>query len=244
MILVSPAEHIPVLRTLGPSSAVPEQYGADFLVIVPGLSIGVQRKAFPADLVGSLTDGRLSTSLRALTLCPVRILLLEGRPAWTESGQLIGSRHQFSQRALRSLTMSAQVELGVSTHWSADPTDSAEFIRNLEVWAEKPEHQSLFRRPGVSGDEYGREAMARDRMAWILQGFGGIGYTLACRIIDHVGRLPLRWDLTEKELLALPGIGKEKVRQMTEFVHAAEPHPEPKGRKRKGAICVSSSAGG
>lgn len=240
MILVSPAERIDVLRTLGPSSQVAEHYGADFLIITRQATVAVQRKEFPGDLLSSLADGRLSASLRALTQAPIRLLVLEGRPAWTDSGVLVGWRgQQFNRRQLRSLLMSAAVELGVSAVWTDSPVDTADYIRTVETWAEKPEHQSLFRRPGAPHDDYGREAQGRDRAAWILQGFPGVGYGLATKLFDHFGRLPLRWTVTERELAAVPGVGKERLRMLTEFVPPAPAAPDadspdrPKRRKKK-----------
>jgi hypothetical protein len=51
-----------------------------------------------------------------------------------------------------------------------------------------------------------------------LQGVEGLGYTRACAVYDYFGRLPLKWDVTEKELLKVPGIGKGTVKRMTEAI--------------------------
>lgn len=220
MILISPTEPV-ALRELGRVSSNPEQYGADILIPADGYLIGVQRKVFPGDFLASLHDGRLSEHLLALTKCGLRILILEGRPAWSTSGYLVGYDYgqgrEFARSSLRGLLLSAQHLLGISHHWTDGLPDTIEFIRHLEQWAEADEHPSLFKRPGLRLPELTR-ITARDRAIYLLQGFDGIGYTTARAIFDHFARLPLAWDVTAKELAEVPGVGKGRVQKLTELV--------------------------
>jgi ERCC4-type nuclease len=220
-VLISSAEP-PAIVDIGFSSSVPEEFGADILIptTVMGM-IGVQRKEFPSDFIASLYDGRLSTSLVKLTQLPVRILLLEGRPAWDANGALMGRKMEFYHSTLRTLCWSAQVQLGISTYWTSGIPDTIDFLRDLKRWGDK-EHNALFKRPGPpKGEqadkpmrEWTREIGPRDRAMWILQGIDGVGPEVAGAIFDHFGRLPLRWDVTPEELLEVPGVGKGRVEKL------------------------------
>jgi ERCC4-type nuclease len=84
----------------------------------------------------------------------------------------------------------------------------------MERWLHKPAHTSLLRRPGPSKDSWGEKS---DRLNGIhlLQSFPGVGPTIAARIYDHFGRVPLQWE-EGVEFTDVPGVGKEKARQMEE----------------------------
>lgn len=225
VILVSPAEP-PQLRAIGESNSLSETYGADILITGYAKLIGVQRKKFPSDFLSSLTDGRLQTSLLKLTQCTMGILVLEGKPAWANSGALLGYRYgqgaTYTRNHLRSILFSIQSELGIATQWTDSITDTIELIQDLEHWAQKDQHDTLFTRPNVKKGDMERKISPRTKAAWVLQGVEGLGYVRACAVYDHFGRLPLRWDVTEKELLEVPGVGKGTVKRMTEAIGVKE----------------------
>lgn len=214
MILVSGQEP-EQLRAIGTSSAVPEDYGADFLIPGKGFFLGVQRKTFPADFLSSLHDGRLQTSLVKLTQCEKRVLLLEGRPAWTTSGFLVDDYVQFSRKQLRGLLMSAHEELGIHTMWTDGIQDTIDALHDMVRWAAKPRHDSLFTRPDTMPNK--RKYTDRDKGVFLLQGFQGIGPELAGRIYDHFRRVPLRWD-DDGELIDVKGVGKGRIARLKDIV--------------------------
>ena len=225
MILVSPAEP-KQLRDIGESSSLSESYGADILITGYSKLIGIQRKAFPADFLSSLTDGRLQTSLQKLTQCTMGILILEGKPAWSYTGALLGYSYgqgrTYTRNHLRALLFSVQSELGIATQWTDSIGDTIELVRDLENWAQKDEHDTLYTRPNVKKGDMERKISARTKAAWVLQGVEGLGYTRACAVYDHFGRLPLQWDVTEKEMVSVPGIGKGTVKRMSEAIRFNE----------------------
>jgi hypothetical protein len=47
-----------------------------------------------------------------------------------------------------------------------------------------------------------------------LQGIPNIGPGVAGAVFDHFGRVPLRWDVTEKDMMGVAGVGKKRVEQM------------------------------
>ena len=204
------------LRDIGTSSGVAEEYGADFLIPGLGFFLGVQRKQFPGDFMSSLSDGRLHTSLVKLTKCEKRVLILEGRPAWTRSGFLVHDYVNFSRTQLRNLLMSAHEELGVHTMWTDNISDTIDALRDLVRWSLKDKHNSLFERPNMK-PQFRRQFSERDRAVFLIQGFDGIGPELAGRIYDHFGRVPLKWD-DEGELINVKGVGKGKIKNLKELV--------------------------
>lgn len=236
-VVVSPAERAPI-TDLGPTSWMPEHFGADIMILAQAGTIGIQRKAFPSDFLASFRDGRLSTSLTNLSKLNRRILLLEGSPRWDFNGLLEGDSRDrgfstFSLSQLRGITWSAFSELGVETHWTRDPTDTVQYVRDLCRWADKSHHDSVFRRPGAQRPEWVRQWSARDSQRWILQGFEGIGPQMADKILDHFGTLPLEWTATEAELARVPGIGPGRVAKLTRIVRAQPEIEEESGGRNK-----------
>ena len=106
MILVSPTDR-ELLALLGDraiSHTLPEQHGADVLVVVAGRGkLALQRKTFPDDFLASLEDGRLARELAGLsrTQCPV--LIVEGRPQWTADGHLLATDQSLDPPAVAKL---------------------------------------------------------------------------------------------------------------------------------------------
>lgn len=218
MILVAPSEPGQIV-SLGQSSSVPEQYGADILIIEEGIIIGIQRKTFPADYLASRNDGRLATSLTKLTQCTHRLLVLEGTPRWSSSGALIHSYHMNVMRShLRSQLFTTSLLYGITPMWTDDVLDTCDLIRDLVRWVSKDRHESLAQRPGPYKPEGQREFTERDWAVHILQGFDGIGPELAGKIYDHFGEIPLAWTRSPEELAEVERMGPGKVKRIMRLV--------------------------
>ncbi len=218
--LVAPSEP-KLLRQVGKTAIVAEEYGADILIPGNGYFIGVQRKQFPGDFLNSMRDGRLSTSLIKLTKTEIRILLLEGVPEWNSGGNLIdpkspGYVHEFSKDQLNGIIMSAHSELGVLTVWTESLSDTINYLEALEKWAAKDKHNSLFTRPGPTKDEGKRRFSDKDRGVHILQGFDGIGPETAGSMYDHWGGTGLKWKVDAAEMMEVEGIGKVRAERLQE----------------------------
>lgn len=211
MILVSPTEP-KTLKTLGTVSPVPERCGADFVLpTASGLLIGVQRKTI-SDFIASVLDGRLYESMLRISDLAERLLLLEGRVRWTDDGEMldIQQRH-ISREGWWGLLLSIQ-QRGTWVVSTSSLDETASFLRYLEQWAAKQTHRSLDTRPGPISP-WGR-ATSRSWAIHLLQGFAGIGPELAAAIYDHFGRVPLAWEVTAKDLCAVPGIGKTRAHSL------------------------------
>jgi ERCC4-type nuclease len=225
-ILVSPAEP-KQLRTLGTSSFAVEEYGADFLIVGEAGIVGLQRKEFPGDFLSSVTDGRLHTVVMRLTATTLPIVLLEGSPQWTQDGGLLNAYGPDMKRStLRAMEWSLFVA-GIRVQWSDDLDDTADYIRSLAKWWAKDTHTGFSTRPGPGReDEFGRPKAPREWGMHVLQGFDGIGPSLAGRIYDKFNRIPLRWDVTKGELSDVHGLGPKKLDALTSVIGVKEEHDD------------------
>ena len=205
MMLVSPTEP-EELKALGIVSSLPEEYGADFLWGTPHGIVGVQRKAVP-DLLASLSDGRLAVDLARLDSCDAAVLVMEGRTRWTADNRLIDRAYR--REAWEALLLSVQFSAGVPVVRTDSLSDTVFWLRCAVEWFSKETHRSLRTRPKTT-DSWG----VYNFSTHMLQSFPGIGPELAERIVRHFGGVPLRWTVTERELMSVKGIGQERARAM------------------------------
>lgn len=196
-------------KSLGKSSTIPEKYGCDFLIVARGQRTGVQRKKFPADLMASLSDGRLYNQVHQMAVLDRAVIVLEGYGKWTMDGELIDFA-QFTKRQLYSLIASLAFEFGIEVLIVRDMKETIEFLESLESWAKKDKHQSLRNRPGPTKNSWGQVGI-REVGMHLLQSFPGVGAELAGRIYDTFKGVPLAWEFNGPEhLMMVPGIGKQK----------------------------------
>lgn len=220
MMLVSPTER-DLLQLLGDramSHFLPERYGADILMVVEGRGkLAVQRKSFPDDLLASLDDGRLARELPLLAYTEYPVLIVEGRPMWTADGHLMQPwDSRWTRAQLRNLLRSVWRVHGVAVEYTDDINDTAAAVLELESWFRKDVHRSLLTRPKILANNGWGLSNKRDMARFLLQGFPGVGSTLAEQIFDHFGRVPLRWDCSFEELLSVYGIGEKRAKALWE----------------------------
>lgn len=212
-MLVSPAEPKP-FHALGKVSLRTEELGCDFLIVSKnhGL-VGVQRKTVD-DLIASIqNDTRFAKELRQVNgSVDLFVLLLEGRPQWTNDGKLL-SKAAFSQAQLYGTLWSMQ-SMGFWIAQTSSTTESIAWLLLFPRWLEKSKHRSLLDR-GKTGinREVGIDRK-REYGIWLLQGFDGIGYETAAAIYDHHKGVPLKWTISEQELQQVKGIGKGRAKAL------------------------------
>lgn len=207
-MFVSPAEP-KSLQGLGTYSRLPEEMGVDFLIPCPVGMVGVQRKEIH-DLIASRGDGRLARELAQMKQLDIGILLVEGRLKWTSDGQLSSARSNWTRSQHHGLLFSIQ-SAGLWVNSSQDIQDSREYLSALEKWMMKEKHHGIMTRPKPQTLWGNRND--RDFGIHLLSGFDGIGPGVAGAIFDRHG-VPLRWTITEAELLSVPGVGPKRARKM------------------------------
>lgn len=206
-MLVSPTEPA-MLREGGEISPFPELHGVDYVIIVPGHMIGVQRKEIK-DFVASVKDGRLAKEKGQWSGSPFsRIyLLMEGRVRVNNKGEILLGKNSYGFKL--SQMRGVLLGLGVEVIWSDGLEDTKEYLTHLEEWWSKESHG--LSRPGPRV-EWGK-AGNRDFQIHLLMGLPGIGRVLAERILDEVG-MPFGWKVGMEELMEVDGLGEKKVKEI------------------------------
>lgn len=221
-IYVSPAERESTLTALGSCSGVPEHFGGDFAWTVNGRLAVVQRKTH-VDFRASISDGRLVKEVSQMQheFVWLRVLILEGYSRWMTDGTLYDEYVQFTEKQHNGFLLSIQ-DRGIRVLYTNDVAGTARVIKEVYEWSKKERHTSLDVRPGPSSKWIYVDR--RDRALHIIQGFHGISTITAEKIWQHFGeRIPLQWTVgSEKELRAIPGIGKVRAKEMWETLNPPE----------------------
>lgn len=195
------------LRNLGRTTTYPENYGCDLLIPVKGEWVGIQRKEVK-DLVASVTDGRWPEQLGKMAQLPRSVILVEGRPRWSDDGRtMLNVKYGkgLTRPAWRGVLWSAQ-RRGIWVDGTGGLDETIVWVGQFERWL-RSNHSSDVRRPGPSG-LWGK-ATNEEWAVWFMQSFQGVGPELAKRIVGKFG-VPLRWTIGEEDLLTVEGVGKAK----------------------------------
>ena len=211
-MLVSPTEPL-ILRNLGKTNLVPENYGADFLwANVHGL-VGVQRKEL-SDLVASVMDGRLAKEMGQMQQLATRLVVIEGRPGWTNDGYATWTRTRWTKSQHLGTLWSIQSR-GCWIASSTEVTETSTLISAFMRWTAKPRDTALATRGRPDSDEWGKVG-SREWSLHLLQGFKGIGPVQAAAILDHFGEIPLEWSVGVLDLMDVDGIGPKRAEAMVD----------------------------
>lgn len=217
IFFVAPTERNELKNLIGNTgdiSMLPERLGCDVAWRAHGEWWGVQRKELK-DLIQSIGDGRLAREIAQMKHLPLPMILIEGKIhfdaqdnlMWNSRGQTI-TREQW-----RKILLSIR-DHGIHVDFTQNSLDTSQYVSMLAKWSTKGKHQSLIRRPGPVN--YWGKTTNVDFAHHLLQGFDGIGLDRAKAIVDHFGGVPLEWTCTEKELVAVPGLGKITAKKLIE----------------------------
>jgi DNA excision repair protein ERCC-4 len=221
ILLVSPTEHFlhDYWRKNGTRfkvSSLCETYGIDILALSTFGTIGFQRKTL-SDLQSSLLDGRLYRELGQITSSSLRasFLVIESPLRRTSDNALIDSTLTITQ--LRSIIAKFYLG-GVGTIHTDSVADTSQAVSGIVSYLSRGDAERI-RRPKTVGDGWGR-VNSRQYALFLLQSFPIIGAKTAEAILDHFGKVPLAWTVTEEELLQVPGIGPKTARSLLEVLNA------------------------
>jgi Fanconi anemia group M protein len=182
--------------------------------------LGVQIKTLPNDFVASLEDGRLGKELALMRNLDFAVLILEGWLVFKD-GYLVQNRQptRFTQKGVRNILRSCHYQFGVWVEQSSNANETLARWLELVEYFSKEKHLSLYSRPPINA-QWGVPSRC-EQLLYILQGFPGVGPETARRILEHFGRVPLRWDVSQEDLMAVDGIGPKKAKQMMEILEGA-----------------------
>ena len=212
-IFLSPTEHD--LKKVLPDaiySSVCEANGCDIITPTSFGLAGFQRKTL-VDLESSLRDGRFALQLaqiRSSTALSFRFLILElDRARTTTDG------HRFLDSTLRPESLrTVALKLFLNDTLLIECASISETVAVIERTGSyiDTNGRDRLQRPKPSGNAWGTRS-SRDWGIHILQSFPGIGPRTAGLIYDAFG-IPFKWTVTEKDLTAIPGIGKVIARRL------------------------------
>lgn len=206
-----------MLRAMGSSSTMPEQFGADVIWMSERHGIaGVQRKTIP-DLVASVRSGLLGREITQMKEgLKFGCLVIEGQPKWTADGWLHDERLNWSQKQQAGVEWWVQGQ-GLWVTWTRDTAETVSRVEHLQQYLEKEKHGSLLHRPNPPRNEWGKLSN-QSTAVYFLTGVPGIGPDIAARIFEKFGKVPLKWDVTIEELMEVEGVGKVRARQLWEVL--------------------------
>ena len=224
MLIVSPTEPARI-RALGITDLLPEDYGADILFASPTGIVVVQRKTIP-DLIASMRDNRLASQIPLLQQADHPILLVEGRPVFTDEGHLLSDRTQFHRIGWYGVCLSLQFAHGIHLITTDSMDDTIAWLKYAPSWFDKPEHTGLLSRSKPT-DNLGHMT-PRDFAIAVLQCFPGFGPTIATRVYDFFGRVPLipSPGIDATKLAQVPGVGKTRAQAFMRALEEVAPKPD------------------
>ena len=226
-MLVSRAEPS-VFFTLGESSGLPEEYGADFYWESPLGKVGVQRKEFPGDFLSSMQDrsGRMNLELLKMQSLDVKVLMIEGeqRARWTNDGTLMAGHHplRYTIDQHRNYLASIQLFRGLQVQRTHDKWDSMRFLESFKQWTLAKDHHALDYRPAAQTEGFWDTLSNEDYQKWFLQSLPLVGPVRAKNIIKTLG-FPFRLTINgPNDLMEVPGIGGLLAQRIWDMFHKLE----------------------
>lgn len=224
MFLISPAEHSPLIQSLGPVSSLCEENGVDILSVQATARVGFQRKEMK-DFYASLSDGRLQKELLQIESSSIlthAVLILEGNFDFSTDGQSTNPFSNISRNTYRSILTSIQLQSIIIQHTDSI-ADTVDLICGLSGYFGKKRHQSLSNRPNPRS-QWGRTT-SRGFAVHLLQSFPSIGPELADRIYQHFHGVPIAWTTDVEGLSQVAGIGKKRAKDLLSALEGPEPDP-------------------
>ena len=197
----------------------PETFGCDVIMSSPDGWVGVQRKEIK-DLLASINDRRLGEQVAKMSGLAVKVLVVEGKVRWTDSGEMLGDRWtRMNRGTLRKILWGLRRQ-GVWVEWTDSLSDTVQLLGDLETWSRKKKHRGLVPR-GAAQSVWGK-ATNRDFQLFMLQGLPGVGPDTAERILDEAGMIiGLKPDAVER-LGRVRGVGPKTIEKIREALGDAE----------------------
>jgi len=164
----------------------------------------IERKEF-GDFVNSMISKRLVSQLKDLSKCEKKFLILEG----------FGynySRFNVHENAIRGMILSVVNSFDVPVIYSLDSEETAKYLILLAKRIENGKVSEVSLRPSRSS------LSLEEQKQFILEGFPGIGPSLAKRLLEKFGSLENIFNASEEELLEIERFDEAKVRKFKEIL--------------------------
>jgi len=214
--LIAPSEPSKAADELSAiTSILCEQHGADYLIYSKAGIWGGQRKNVPHDFISSMTDGRMARETTLLQDLAFPEVICEGPFEYYHDGTLVTSPKvpvKYNKVQIEGMKLDIRLVKGIPIVFTEDLDDTIAYIKLVEKFLSGEKHIGLFRRPKAKG-AWGIPS-GSEEASWVLQGLPGMGVGLADNVLQHYGRLPIKWDTTYEELLRVPKIGVSRAKKL------------------------------
>ncbi|MGB0653430.1 MAG: DEAD/DEAH box helicase [Thermoplasmatota archaeon] len=165
--------------------------------------VAVERKEVK-DFVDSLIDGRLMEQVKALTVYPKPLLVIEG-------DSLHGHR-SISAEALHGAVASIAVDFGVPVLRTQDARETADLLAAVAKREQRRGGRKIAIRPGSA------TLTDKDRALHILAGLPGVDKVRAHRLLDHFGSLEGVFGASMEALAEVEGIGAKTAGEIRRII--------------------------
>ncbi len=163
----------------------------------------IERKT-ARDFLVSIIDMRLFKQVANLkNHCPASLLLIEGNPFQTDLS--------FDHRAIHGALLSIQAGWQMPVVFSDSPENSCAILAMI-ARQDAASSEVITLRGGY------RPKRLKSRQLYILQGLPGVGPELAKRLLYYFGSVAAVLDASEKELVAVQGVGVVTARTIRQIL--------------------------
>lgn len=193
-----------VVRHLAVKDIIVESKQLDIGDYLVSERVGVERKEVE-DFIASIMDGRLFQQVKALKRAYMSpLIIIEGQDLYSR---------RLSAEAIRGTLAAITVDFGVPIMFTANDSETAEFILTL-VKREAAEG----RIPGIRGEK--GTMLIQERQQFIIEGFPNISGIIAQRLLSHFGSVKAILEATDEELMEVKGVGKGIAKGIRETIEA------------------------
>ena len=129
---------------------------------------------------------------------------------------------RFTRKSIEKILLEIRIIKGIDVAFVGSGIESTvAYIESLLEFLSSPKHIGLFRRPGIQG-VWGTPTFD-EQQSWILQGFPGVGPTLADNILATFGgRVPAKWTCDLSDLMKVKRIGEGRAKKIYEQLYPRE----------------------
>ncbi len=171
---------------------------ADYLIG----DIAIERKTL-SDFINSMINKRIQMQLKELKKYPKQFLIIEGFD--------FDYRDFTNKNALRGFVLSIILDFQVPIIYTKNEQETAEFLILLTKKQEKSK-QEISLRPSKT------LKTIEEQKQFILEGFPGIGPTIAKKLLEKFQTLENTFNASEQELNSIEKLDKKKIKRLKEIL--------------------------
>jgi len=164
----------------------------------------IERKTF-SDFIGSMLNKRLQTQLDDLQKYPKHFLIIEGFDYNYE-------KFNVHKNAIKGMFLSVATDFRVPIIFTEDEADTASFLILTAKKYEKPKVEFGIRQSRTL-------KTPEEQKQFILEGFPGVGPTIAKSLLEEFSSLKKIFNATEKDLKTINSFDENKIEKFKDLLN-------------------------